>query len=73
MKHTPDNARDKIELLHAERDVDERVAGIFDQAVGVVMARFCYSREEAEAAGRIHFAAGKPRKRPRKIQAEARV
>lgn len=62
---SPDQARDKISFMHEDRDVHARVASVFDHAVGVVMARFCYTREEAESAARAHFAVrpARPRKR----------
>lgn len=67
---TPEQARDKLDLLHERRGVHERVASVFEHAVGIIMARHCYTREEAEDAGRAYFAVRPARARK---HAEARA
>lgn len=67
---TPDQQRDKLDLIMSERDVDRRVASIFDGAVNVVMARFLYTEEEAKMAARAHFNAKPKRKSPRYYSAK---
>lgn len=44
---TPDQARDKLDLMHSARGDNARLEAIFDTAIGVAMARLCFSREEA--------------------------
>lgn len=65
---TPDQQRDKLDLVMSAQDVDKRVASIFANAVNVVMARYCYTESEAKAAARAYF--GVKHKRPRKQHAE---
>lgn len=45
---TPDKARDKLDLLYAARAPDAHVARAGNAAIGQLMGRFLYSREEAE-------------------------
>lgn len=52
---TPDQQRDKLDLVMSKRDVDKRIANIFEGAVNAVMARYCYTESEARAAARAYF------------------
>jgi hypothetical protein len=63
---TPDKARDKIDMIYSERPVHERVAGVLDSAVGMIMARFSYTRAEALAA--MHSYSSGPAGRPRRVR-----
>lgn len=69
---TPDKARDKIDLIYSERPVHERVAAVLDGAVGVIMARFSYTRSEALAAMHAHSTtpSGRPRRAARRVHRE---
>lgn len=72
----PEQLRDKLDLMRSER-VDDRVAQIFNAAVLQIMARYCYTREEAETAGFAHFQSKRlpsaPRRRTRQPSSEART
>lgn len=62
---TPDHARDKIALVQEQTPVHTRVANVLEAAIGTIMARFCYTRQEAMAAMRSYSGCA-PRAAPKR-------
>jgi hypothetical protein len=66
---TPDQDRDKINMMFEDTGVGRRAANILDAAVLQLQARLCYTKAEALAAARKHF--GVKRKRQTGAEADA--